>query len=1357
MNAEPAHPAPPQHDGPTGDLDGEEAGASPRAALDRSRPDGVQGVVDALRHAKEAAGLSYRKLTGLTGISTATLQGWLSGRYVPQLSMRAEFEKLVDVVGLTDPAGTPGGITAADWWDALRVDPGRKKQIPPPYPGVRPYDVESAAAFVGREELLAALQERIARRLAGEESPLLLVTGRSGVGKSSAVAAAVGTLPPAVGTLPATSTRPAGAERELRREIVSPGMLAIEALARVEAGECDVLVLDHAEMLWTGVSEAVRDEILERLARLDARPSADARPPAACPPAAVVVVLRADAVAPATDVDVLRRALEDSAVVVGPITERDAVRIIAEPPRRAGIVVEPGLVEIILRDAGATGGSARGAGAGDRTLVGVLPLLSQTMRSLWLDRADPERIAVEDYRRSGGLARSVEHSAEAAYAQLSDAGRAKVWAVLREMIRQDTPVPTRRTVAVDGWTDPGSLEVLEVFLPARLLTSDADGITLGHDLLLTAWPRLANWLEAATEWSTARQLLARFAAFWDESGRPDDLLASRSAAVLLDAHEQAGSRPGGRDRPPGERAVALAEEAPYTRLEREFLEAGRGARDAMLQETEADNRRLRSSRSRFRIVAAAASVLLVIAMIAAGVALAANRGLAEARAVALSGQIALYSDAAARTMPAEAAQLAVAAYTLDDNTATRGQLLSQTAAPLPRRLLTAVGPADLASAGDLLVRGGAGGELRIYSASTGELRTEITAPVTNVYAVSLVDTGDRILLAASGENLGGADGGAADGCLWDVTGAPYRLGCTLIPAKSDAVLVLDDGSGVLFGAGDGTIVRLAVDGDEVTVLDPFVGPLATAPDDAGEDGTGEDGTAEDGTAEEPVVSAVRALVSADGILVVAGYDGSVALLADPLGDAHYTTVRQLPGLQSLALSADGTRYAISTRDSTLELGSIVAGEIGQPTAVAEFESWVNQAAFLPDGRVAAVSSDQSLRVFAADGTELQVQETASLLTAVELVGSALVTSSIDGVVSVWPAAAFADVESRGRLFEVVAGSQDQQVTASLGEDDGKLRAARLQADGTFRPLAVPALDQPTSYGIGMTQDASMVATGGWDGDLHLWAIGEASLSEPVSVQAMDPGSLITYIRFNPSGTRLAVAAQNSAEVLVLDVDPGADGADGAEAGIMTEALSIPVTAGGTLTFLDDDTLALDDGHSALQIWDVAAGEQLGAATVDGDRPSFVLARPGHPGQIGFTMSDLSVGIMDLSDPSDPQILSRISKLTDNPLSLDFTSDGGTIAIAAVSAAELREVSDDGEISATGLRLTGPADGHITDVAFLGGDTRLAASTYTAGIWRWDLDPERATATICSRIGDPLTEEAAVALAPTLPEDAAMCG
>lgn len=1252
---------------------------------------GRAGAAAALTAAKDDGGLAYRRLSGRVGVPITTLQGWLTGRSAPQVGMRADFLRLVEALDLVDPEGTRGGVTGEDWWRAIRSAPAPvtapDPEPSPPYPGMRPYELGDAHLFPGRHAQVAELAARLRRRLDGRGSPLLLVTGRSGVGKSSLVAAAV---------------RRVADEREgIPARRVQPGPEVEEALAELAAGTGPrVLVLDQAEALWSG-SEPERERTLARIAAAAATGASGT---------VLILVLRADALAPATDVPALRAALETAHVVIGPITREDALEILQEPTAAQGIALDPGVAEVILRDAGAEAGGSEG-------LSGALPLLSQTMRTLWQQREDAVRITLEDYERSGGVARSVERAAEAAYAQLSPAAREACWPTLREMLHLDESQPARRRLTagtVPVPEDPAREEVLRTFLAAHLLQRDRETITIGHDLLLTTWPRLAEWIASAQDWSASRRMLTRYATFWDEAGRPEGLAAAPDSALVL-----AAERP---------EDAGLPDED-LSHLERDFLAAVREAREERLRRAEAENTALRRSSRRFRTVSVLASALAVIALVLAGSAAFSALTLSSAERTALAGEIANRSEVVAETMPAEAAQLAIAAHGIDDNPTSRSRLFSLTAGTLPRRITTAPGPAGLAAVDGLLAHGGAQGIVRLLDPASGRELHSMDAAVTDIYALSLVEAGDRRLLAVAGENATGVRG---QGCVWDVTAAPVELGCVETALATDAAVVLPDGSGALFGGSDGHLHRLRIEDDRTVALDSVEGPPQEASGEA-----------------SPVLG-----LDARGAAVLASReDGTLALLEDPLGETAWGPALTLPLLNDVSLSPEGDRFAASTRDHTVEIGTVQDGEL-EVTATAEgFESWVNDAAFLEDGRLAAVASDHTLRLFTLEGEASDVQVLPSLPDALVEVDGALVTNTADGTVTIWPDDTFLLPEERGRVFEVVADTHGRTAIGSLGSGDGRLQVDRLGEDGAVVPLEVPEATDETRYALAVTSDGRFVAYGGREG-LKVSRVGETGLSDPTRVDPL-PGALLINATFSADGTRLAIGDQDSDEVVVYDVaeDPGAGGADVR----LTELARIPVLAGNTMTFRDRDTLVVEDGTWDLLVWDLEADEELARIDMGGQRPTWIEMRPGHPGQLGYATESLEAGIMDISDPTAPSRLSTVTGMTDTPISLSFTAEGDRMAISAVSHVDVRDISEDGTaISGSQLRLQGPIRSEITDAEFLDDGTRMVASTYSGHLWWWTLDPAEARSQICSEVGEPLTVEEGQELAPSLPDDAPMC-
>src|SRR4051812_7469362 len=216
-----------------------------------------------------------------------------------------------------------------------------------PFKGLASFDVEDAAFFFGRERLVAEM----AARLAG--APLLGVVGASGSGKSSAVRAGL-VAGLAGGALP-------GSER-WARVLLRPGehpTATLEAATAAVAGEGRrLLVVDQFEECFT----LCRDEA-ERAAFVAAIVAA------AESDIAVVVAVRADYYARCAPYPALARLLAANHVLVGPLQRAELRRAIELPSERAGLRVEPELIDRLLADV--------------ELEPGALPLLSTALFELW--------------------------------------------------------------------------------------------------------------------------------------------------------------------------------------------------------------------------------------------------------------------------------------------------------------------------------------------------------------------------------------------------------------------------------------------------------------------------------------------------------------------------------------------------------------------------------------------------------------------------------------------------------------------------------------------------------------------------------------------------------------------------------------------------------------------------------------------------------------------------------------------------------------------------------------------------------------------------------------------------------------
>ena len=487
--------------------------------------------------------------------------------------------------------------------------------VPCPYKGLLPFQPEDRELFFGREQLVKDLAERL------RGSSVLAVVGPSGSGKSSLVRA---------GLVPALQ-EVVGEARHTA--IVTPGVHPLQQLER--SGEAALLVVDQFEEVFT----LCRDE-QERSAFIEAlldRAEGETR---------VIVALRADFYGHCAAYPRLASALEECHALVGPMTEEELRRAIERPAERAGLVVEPGLVEAIVRDvAGQPGG---------------LPLLSHSLLETWKRRSG-RMLTVIGYLQSGGVQGAIAKTAETVYRdRLSPAEQALARSIfLRLTELGEGTEDTRRRVAIRELIPrrEQEAEVREVLLTladARLVTVGEDTVELAHEALIRSWPTLRSWLDADREGQLLHRRLTEAAQEWEALARdPGALLRGTRLAATGD--------------------WATAHDPELNELEREFLAASRQASEREAERQRRTNRRLRT-------LLVGALVLLALAIFGGAIALVQRsharhaEGVAKAQALTADakrlGVLAGAETSLDRKMP-----LALAGLQLESLPETRGALL----------------------------------------------------------------------------------------------------------------------------------------------------------------------------------------------------------------------------------------------------------------------------------------------------------------------------------------------------------------------------------------------------------------------------------------------------------------------------------------------------------------------------------------------------------------------------------------------------------------------------------------------------------------------------------------------------------
>jgi DNA-binding SARP family transcriptional activator/WD40 repeat protein len=451
-----------------------------------------------------------------------------------------------------------------------------------PYKGLAAYEAADAPLFHGRTRLVAGLVARLV------DAPVLVVSGPSGAGKSSVVRA--GLVPAlAAGALPGSAT--------WRPVVVTPGRRPVDALASL-TGEVPpsapvLLVCDQAEELWApGVDPAERAAFLDTLLGL-----VDDGVVRRC-----VLVVRGDHVGRLAEHAAFVERLGAALLLVPAQTESELRQVVTEPARAVGATVEPELVDVVVAD-------VHGRPA-------ALPLLSTALVGTW-ERRRGTTLTLAGYLQAGGVAGALTRTAEDAWSALDapDQEAARRLLVRLADVDDGGALVRRPGLLAELAPDPRRRTVVEAFVRRRLLSVDGDRVDVTHEALLTAWPRLTRWLEDDAASRLVRQHLGPAARDWAAGGRPDDELyrGARLAAALEWA--------AGADTEP-------------TPTEGAFLSASREHADADLSAAQARAEREALARRRTRRLAQGLAAVLVLALVATGLAVgyqrSADRRAAEA-------------------------------------------------------------------------------------------------------------------------------------------------------------------------------------------------------------------------------------------------------------------------------------------------------------------------------------------------------------------------------------------------------------------------------------------------------------------------------------------------------------------------------------------------------------------------------------------------------------------------------------------------------------------------------------------------------------------------------------------------------
>ncbi|EME57660.1 hypothetical protein H074_20757 [Amycolatopsis decaplanina DSM 44594] len=1204
-------------------------------------------------------------------VAIPRISEWRRGRNVPARfsSLSPVLDVLIGQARRSRPRPVAKGLYDLDEWRALwrsaldspanggspegaRPAGDTSPQVPTmdagvcPYRGLAAFREQDASWFFGRERssdaLLAGLNDALAT------GGIVMLVGASGAGKSSLLRAglipalAAGALPversaewPVVVMTPGANplarlirfvpglaevlkpmlsestdgSAPPDGDAEsfalaVREAFAAHGTSASQAQARL------VLIVDQFEEVFTACGSEDERRVFLHVLHSACTPATEGE----AAPAVVLLGLRADFYGRCLDYPVLADALQQRQSVLGAMTAGEVREAVLRPAKEAGLLIEPGLADLVLRDLGVGNGQARRRTGQETYDAGALPLLSHALLATW-QRRKTGKLTLSGYRAAGGIHGAVAVTAEQAWAELDPAGRSAARSILLRLVHisedtHDTRVQRDRADLMEVARNRAAAErAMEVLAGARLVTLGTDFVEITHEALLLAWPRLRGWVDRDRAGLLQRQRLEEEARIWDAHNRDSSLLyrGTRLEAVQQLAHRD-------------------DELAATTRT---FLTAS-----------------TRHQRRAMWLRRAAVALVTVFAMIAASVAVVVIRQRDDAE----YRQIVSEADRLRDTDPALSAQLDLVAYRLrPDDAEMRSRLVSTQHDVLATSLTGhsgAVYTVAMSPIGGILATGGQDRTARLWNVTDLAHPLSLGPPLTGHTAAlrSLAFSPDGHTLATASDDQTTR--------LWNVTDPahPTSLGPPLTghTAALRSLAFSPDGHTLATASQDKT-VRLW-DTRDVSRPVPLGEPL---------------------TAHTGPVWAV--LFSPRGGTLATGSYDKTARLWDIRDPAHAVPLgKPLPGhtgaIGALGFSFDGRTLATGSYDKTIRLWDVRdparAVPIGPPLLGSN--SAVYSLAYSPSGyTVAAGSEDNAVRLWQKPSGRLSDHTASVLGVDYRPDGQVLATASEDQTVRLWdatdpghPTALGAPITGHSDTIWALKFSPDGRMLATAS-DDRTIRLWDVRDPAHPRPLGAPITGHEGAVrSIAFSPDGGLLATGGSDLTVRLW-----DLSDPLDVKMTGQplrghSDTVWSTSFSPDGHTLATAGGASARL--WDVrDP-----------------SHPVPSGQPLTahtgavwaakFSPDGRLLATGGSDrTVRLWNVSdpahavpLGEPL--TGYQGTVWAMAFTPDGHT--LASSGYDKTIVLWDLTDPARPVAIGRpLTGHTDTIWAMAYRPDGRFLA------------------------------------------------------------------------------------------------